>query len=63
VLTSRINEAIVTGVRRDGRMFFSSTMIGGRFTLRLVSLHLRTHLRMTGLALQVLREQVTAVGE
>jgi hypothetical protein len=44
-------------------MFFSSTMIGGRFTLRLVSLHLRTHLRMTGLALQVLREQVTAVGE
>ena len=60
---NRINEAIIEGVRRDGRVFLSSTMIDGRFTLRLVSLHFRTHLRMIDLALRVLREQASAVGE
>lgn len=60
---NRINEAIIEGVRRDGRVFLSSTMIDGRFTLRLVSLHFRTHLRVIDLALRVLREQASAVGE
>ena len=60
---NRFNEAIVEGVRRDGRIFLRSTMIEGRFTLRLVSLHFRTHLRTIDLALQVLEEQVAAVGK
>ena len=60
---NRLNEAIIEGVRRDGRVFLSSTMIDGRFTLRLVSLHFRTHLRVIDLALRVLREQASAVGE
>ncbi|HCR03823.1 MAG TPA: amino acid decarboxylase [Gemmatimonadetes bacterium] len=60
---NRINEAIIEGVRRDGRVFLSSTMIDGRFTLRLVSLHFRTHLRVIDLALRVLREQASAAGE
>jgi glutamate/tyrosine decarboxylase-like PLP-dependent enzyme len=60
---NHINEAITEGVRRDGRVFLSSTMVDGRFTLRLVSLHFRTHLRVIDLALRVLCEQASAVGE
>lgn len=58
--TNRINQAIVDGVRRDGRVFLSSTMLDGRFTLRMVALGFRTHRRTIDLALQVLREQAAA---
>ena len=52
-----INRRIVDGVRRDGRVFLSSTMVDGRFTLRMVILAFRTHRRTVDLALRVLREQ------
>lgn len=55
---NEINQAIVDGVRRDGRVFLSSTSIDGRFTLRMAALSFRTHLRTIDLALQILREQV-----
>jgi aromatic-L-amino-acid/L-tryptophan decarboxylase len=55
---NQINQAIVEGVRRDGRVFLSSTMLDGRFTLRMVALSFRTHRRTMDLALRVLREQV-----
>ena len=38
-------------------------MIYGRFTLRLVSLHFRTHLRRIDLSLQMIREQVSVVSK
>ena len=56
-----LNEAIVKGVTRDGRVFLSSTMLDGRFTLRLVAVSFRTHRRTIDLALSVLREQVAAL--
>ena len=59
---NEINQAIVDGVRRDGRVFLSSTMLDGRFTLRLAALAFRTHRRTIDLALRVLREQVAAAG-
>jgi hypothetical protein len=43
-------------------VFITSTMLDGRFTLRLAVLHFRTHLRTVDLALSVLREQVEALG-
>ncbi|HSK20680.1 MAG TPA: pyridoxal-dependent decarboxylase [Longimicrobiales bacterium] len=52
------NEQIVDGVRRDGRVFLSSTMLDGRFTLRLAVLAFRTHLRTIDLAIRVLLDQV-----
>ena len=55
--TDAINRRIVDGVRRDGRVFLSSTMVDGRFTLRMVILAFRTHRRTVDLALRVLREQ------
>ena len=59
---NRINQEIVDGVRRDGRVFLSSTMLDGRFTLRLAVLAFRTHRRTIDLAIRVLREQVKAIG-
>ncbi len=57
----RINQAIVDGVRRDGRVFLSSTMLDGRFTLRLAVLAFRTHRRTIDLAIRVLREQIAGI--
>ena len=51
---NRRNQEIVDGVRRDGRVFISSTMLDGRFTLRLAVLAFRTHLRTIDTALQIL---------
>jgi aromatic-L-amino-acid/L-tryptophan decarboxylase len=59
---NEINQAIIEGVRRDGRVFLSSTMLEGRFTLRLAALAFRTHRRTIDLALRVLREQAAASG-
>ncbi len=57
----RLNQAIVDGVRRDGRVFLSSTLLDGRFTLRMAALAFRTHRRTIDLALRVLKEQVAAL--
>ena len=54
----RVNEGIVEFVRRDGRVFISSTIVDGRFTLRMVALAFRTHRRTMDLALKVLRAAV-----
>ena len=56
------NQAIVDYVRHDGRVFISSTMLGDRFTLRLVALAFRTHRRTIDLALDVLGRAVAATG-
>ena len=54
----QLNQLIVDGVRRDGRVFISSTLLDGRYTMRLAILSFRTHLRTVDLALRVLEEQV-----
>jgi aromatic-L-amino-acid decarboxylase len=59
--TNQINQAIVDGARRDGRIFLSSTRLDGRFILRMVALSFRTHRRTIDLALQILREQVALI--
>jgi glutamate/tyrosine decarboxylase-like PLP-dependent enzyme len=59
---NQLNQAIVDGVRRDGRVFLSSTMLDGKFTLRLAALSFRTHRATIDLALRILGEQAAAVG-
>jgi glutamate/tyrosine decarboxylase-like PLP-dependent enzyme len=51
------NRALLNKVVKDGRIFISSTLLDGNFTLRLAILSFRTHLATVDLALQVLREQ------
>lgn len=55
---NEINRAITDSVRRDGRVFLSSTLLDGRFTIRMVALSFRTHRRTIDLALRVVREQL-----
>jgi glutamate/tyrosine decarboxylase-like PLP-dependent enzyme len=52
------NRRLVEEVRRDGRVFLSSTMLGGKFTLRLAVLAFRTHRETIDLAIDILREKI-----
>jgi aromatic-L-amino-acid/L-tryptophan decarboxylase len=58
---NRDNETMVDRIRRDGRIFMSSTLLDGRFTLRMAALGFRTHRRTIDLAIQILREQQAAL--
>jgi aromatic-L-amino-acid decarboxylase len=60
-LANQVNQEIVERMRLDGRIFLSSTMLDGRFTLRLVALAFRTHKKTIDLALRLLGEQVAAL--
>lgn len=51
------NREIVEAMRRDGRIFLSSTVLDERFTIRMAALAHRTHLRDIDLALRLLEEQ------
>jgi aromatic-L-amino-acid/L-tryptophan decarboxylase len=53
------NRRLIDAMQRDGRVFISSTMIDGRFTLRLAILSLRTHLDTVDMAIDILREKAT----
>jgi aromatic-L-amino-acid/L-tryptophan decarboxylase len=59
---NRLNQSIIEGIRKDGRVFLSSTMLDGRFTIRLAVVAFRTHRSTIELALRVLREQRDALG-
>ena len=52
------NEKLVKAVQNDGRVFISSTMLDGKFTLRLAVLSFRTHLATIDLLLKILKEKV-----
>lgn len=58
---NQLNQEIVDALRRDGRIFLSSTLLDGRFTLRMAALAFRTHRRTIDLALQILREQTATL--
>jgi glutamate/tyrosine decarboxylase-like PLP-dependent enzyme len=53
---NQINELILRALRRDGRIFLSSTVLDGKFTIRFVALQFRTHLATVDLALRLLDE-------
>lgn len=52
------NKRLVEEVLKDGRVFISSTMLNGKYTLRLAILSFRTHLKTIQLTLEILREKV-----
>jgi aromatic-L-amino-acid decarboxylase len=55
---NKFNEMLVKEVQKDGRIFLSSTMLDGKFTLRLAVLSFRTHLDTINLTLQILKEKI-----
>ncbi len=52
------NKRLVEEVQKDGRVFITSTMLNGKFTLRLAVLAFRTHLKTIKLTLKILKEKV-----
>lgn len=51
-----MNESLVEAIRRDGRVFMTSTRVNDRFMIRMALLNHRTHKRDVDLALRVLAE-------
>ena len=49
------NKRLVEAVREDGKVFISSTMINGKFVMRLAILHFRTHLSLVNHVLELLQ--------
>lgn len=60
---NEFNERLVNEVQNDGRVFISSTMLDGKFTLRLAVLSFRTHLKTIDLTLHILKEKIKLIGE
>ena len=52
------NQALVRAIHQDGRVFVSSTRVGGVYFLRLAVLSFRTHLQTIELTLRVVGEKV-----
>jgi aromatic-L-amino-acid decarboxylase len=57
------NEQLVQEVQRDGRVFLSSTMLDGKFILRVAILCFRTHRATIDLTIKILREKVRQIEE
>ncbi len=55
------NKQILESVVADGRVFISSTMLDGEFTLRFACLAFRTHLKTVDTLLEVLAQDVAVV--
>jgi glutamate/tyrosine decarboxylase-like PLP-dependent enzyme len=55
---NEFNKRLVEEVQKDGRVFISSTMLDGTFTLRAAILAFRTHLKTVDTLLSVLKEKV-----
>ena len=51
------NERLVEAIRRDGRVFFSSTMVNGNYMIRFPLLSFRGHLNTVDLAIEIIREK------
>ncbi len=55
------NRALLQAIHDDGRVFISSTMLDGKFVLRMAAVCFRTHLDTIELALDLLRNKATAL--
>ena len=55
---NEFNKRILDAIVADGRVFISSTMLEGQFTLRFACLAFRTHLRTVDTLLEVLKKAV-----
>ncbi len=55
---NEFNKRLLDEVVKDGRVFISSTMLNGKFTLRFACLAFRSHLGTVDLLLQILKERL-----
>ena len=57
------NQKLVEAIQDDGRIFLSSTTLGGKFILRLAVLSFRSHLANIEQTIEVLKEKVRRLEE
>lgn len=57
------NRRLIQEIHNDGRIFLSSTLLNGEFTIRLAVLSFRTHLDTIELTLKILKEKVKYITE
>lgn len=55
------NQRLVQAIHADGRVFLSSSVIDGRFILRLAILVYRSHIDDVDLVIEILREKIAAL--
>lgn len=58
--TDEFNKNLLKSVIDDGRVFISSTVLNGNFTLRFACLAFRTHLKTVDTLLEILRQAVAS---
>lgn len=58
-----LNRKLVKAIHEDGRVFVSSTVIDGKFVLRLAVLHFRTHREQVDLLLELLTHHASRLSE
>ena len=52
------NKKLLEEIHKDGRVFLSSTVLNGKFILRMAILSFRTHLKEIDLALEIIKEKM-----
>lgn len=55
------NKRLIEEIHKDGRVFLSSTMLNGKFTLRIAVCSFRTHLDEINLAIKIIREKINLI--
>jgi len=58
---NQFNERLVHEIQADGRIFISSTVLEGKFTIRFACLSFRTHIKTVDLLLRLLKEKAKAL--
>jgi glutamate/tyrosine decarboxylase-like PLP-dependent enzyme len=56
--TNAFNRRLLQAVHDDGKVFITSTMIDGKYTLRLAVLNFRTHRETIDYLLELLQQKV-----
>lgn len=55
---NEFNRQLVNEIQQDGKVFLSSTMLDGQFTIRLAVLSFRTHLDTIDLTIDILKDRI-----
>jgi glutamate/tyrosine decarboxylase-like PLP-dependent enzyme len=58
---NEFNKRLVHEVQKDGRVFISSTMLDGKFVLRVAILCFRTHIETVDLLMKILQEKASLI--
>ena len=56
--SDNFNKRLIEEIQKDGRVFLSSTILNGKYTLRIAVVSFRTHLKEINLAVEIIKEKI-----